>query len=53
MTIRNAVEADLPRLLEIIEIAKKFMAETGNPTEGRTGGPTKKMWEEDMKERKL
>ena len=53
MTIRNAVEADLPRLLEIIEIAKKFMAETGNPTQWRTGGPTKDVLEKDIKEKKL
>ena len=29
MTIRNAVEADLPRLLEIIEISRKQMRKNG------------------------
>lgn len=53
MMIRKAVVEDLPRLVEIIEIAKKFMAETGNPTQWRTGGPTREVMENDIREKRL
>ena len=31
--VRNAVPEDMPRILEIYAIARKFMAQTGNPTQ--------------------
>lgn len=37
MLIRKTQLSDLPRLQEIFAIARRFMAETGNPTQ----------WEED------
>lgn len=31
MTIRKSTEQDMPRMQEIFAVARRFMAETGNP----------------------
>lgn len=33
MTIRNATLADIPQMMDIFAIARRFMAETGNPNQ--------------------
>lgn len=47
--IRPAVTADLSRILEIYEIAKKFMRASGNPTQWSNGYPFPDLLEEDIK----
>lgn len=48
ITIRRAQTADLPRLQEIFETARDFMARTGNPNQWKTGGPNRERLEEDI-----
>lgn len=48
LTVRNAQVDDLPRILEIYAIARKFMAENGNPTQWKSGYPWPDMLEEDI-----
>ena len=48
ITIRKATMEDLPRLLEIYEYAKDFMARTGNPNQWRTGGPNRERLTKDI-----
>ena len=48
MIIRKSAPADLPRLLVITELARQFMAETGNPNQWRSGYPTSELLLEDM-----
>ena len=48
-TIRPATAADLPRLLEIYDIARRFMAENGNPTQWPATYPGGDLLSEDMK----
>ena len=49
MKIRKSTAADLPRMLEIYEYAREFMAATGNPHQwGDAGNPKKEMLEEDI-----
>lgn len=52
-TIRNARLSDLPRILEIYAIARRFMAEKGNPTQWKEGYPWPDMLEEDIRNRNL
>ena len=40
MRIRRTKEADIPRVLEIYDYAKKFMAENGNPNQWRGNYPS-------------
>ena len=45
MIIRKSETSDLPRMLEIYEYARAFMAEHGNPNQwGPTGWPPKVEW---------
>lgn len=46
--IRQAQESDLEQILEIYEIARKFMAHTGNPTQWGTQYPPREMLESDI-----
>lgn len=46
--IRPAKQTDLERILEIYTIARKFMAENGNPTQWKDGYPQRCMLEEDI-----
>lgn len=48
LIVRPAQAADLPRILEIYEIAKKFMRANGNPTQWANGYPFPDMLEEDI-----
>lgn len=48
LTIRMARLQDLPRILEIYAIARKFMAENGNPSQWKRGYPWPDMLEEDI-----
>lgn len=46
--IRPAHLEDLDRILTIYDFAKKFMAETGNPTQWAGGYPQRELLEEDI-----
>ena len=49
MRIRHAVEADLPRLMEIYAYARDFMAAHGNPTQwGPTHWPPQELIRQDI-----
>lgn len=47
-TVRPAEPADLPRIMEIYEIARQFMTANGNPTQWAGGYPWQDMLEEDI-----
>ena len=51
--IRRAEPADLDRILEIYKIARKFMAENGNPTQWKDGYPAREMLEADIRLERL
>lgn len=40
MTIRKATVVDIPRMMEIFAIARRFMAETGNPNQWAESYPS-------------
>ncbi len=48
MIIRKTTEADLPRIGEIYENAKRFMRENGNPNQWNSGTPNTDTAREDM-----
>lgn len=48
LTVRPANRADLPRLMEIYAIARKFMADNGNPTQWPAHYPPLDLLEEDI-----
>ena len=49
MKIRKSTEEDIPRMLEIYQRAREFMAAHGNPNQwGRTGWPPKRLLYEDI-----
>lgn len=48
-TIRKAVPADLPRILEIYAYARSFMARTGNPNQWGATNPPRERTEEDIR----
>lgn len=52
-TVRKAELADLPRILEIYEYARGFMAATGNPTQWGKTNPPREILETDIARRKL
>ncbi len=47
--IRRASLADMDRILEIYELARRFMAANGNPTQWKDGYPRRDMLEEDIR----
>lgn len=51
MHIRHANREDLPRLLEIYAIARRFMAENGNPNQWKTHKPAPERVERDIEEK--
>ena len=48
MFIRKTTEADLPRIAEIYENAKRFMQKTGNPNQWNNGTPNLETARADM-----
>ncbi|WP_428054783.1 N-acetyltransferase family protein [Candidatus Avelusimicrobium facis] len=48
MFIRKATPADLPRLLEIYQSARLFMAQNGNPTQWANTWPPASLLEQDI-----
>ena len=46
--IRPAVQADLEKILEIYDHARRFMAENGNPTQWKKGYPSRELLERDI-----
>lgn len=54
MLVRKAVESDYNRIMEIYEIARVFMAETGNPHQwGDLGYPYPDLIKEDIEKQRL
>ena len=51
--VRLAEQADLVRILEIYEHARKFMVANGNPTQWKDGYPASEMLEEDIRRQRL
>lgn len=52
--VRKAVESDYNRIMEIYEIARSFMAETGNPHQwGDLGYPYPDLIKEDIEKQRL
>lgn len=47
-TVRTAIMADLPRILEIYAYARQFMAETGNPNQWGKTNPPRETLEQDI-----
>ena len=52
-TIRNATMEDLPRIDEIYDYARSFMANHGNPTQWGKTEPPRRLLEEDIQQRRL
>ena len=50
---RKATKADLPRLLEVYAAARKFMQESGNPTQWTDGYPQQALVEQDIAQERL
>lgn len=48
MIIRKSTEQDIPRMLEIFAIARKFMAETGNPNQWAETYPSVQQLTDDI-----
>ena len=53
MTVRLAEAGDFETILKIYERARRFMAETGNPTQWGTTNPPPELLREDIKDRHL
>lgn len=53
LKIRRANLADLTDILKIYDRARRFMAETGNPTQWGNGYPQRELLEEDIANEKL
>ena len=47
-TVRPAMEVDMPEILPIFEYARKFMAETGNPTQWGSNRPNPELLWRDI-----
>lgn len=52
-TLRNAGREDLPRILEIYQSAREFMAETGNPNQWGKHHPPAEILEKDIEQQLL
>ncbi|MBQ0058056.1 MAG: GNAT family N-acetyltransferase [Bacteroidales bacterium] len=48
MTIRKATHSDIPRMMEIFAIARRFMAETGNPNQWAETYPSVEQLTDDI-----
>lgn len=46
--IRHAAESDLPRILEIYDIARQFMRQSGNMTQWINGYPSEPLLRQDI-----
>ncbi len=53
MTIRPAVQADLPTISGIYEHARQFMRDTGNPHQWRDTNPTSAQTQQDLTDKCL
>lgn len=51
--VRLAEQADMARILEIYEHARKFMVANGNPTQWKDGYPAPEMLKEDIRRQRL
>lgn len=51
--IRPAEQADLEKIMKIYEGARRFMAQTGNPTQWKNGYPQKELLEADIRKGQL
>lgn len=51
--LRNAQHEDLPRILEIYEYARAFMAKTGNPNQWGTSHPPVETLQDDIEKQLL
>lgn len=51
--IRNAIESDLPQILDIYASARRFMAENGNPTQWGSTYPNESIVQEDLNRNQL
>lgn len=51
--IRHASPQDLPSILRVYEIARKFMAENGNPSQWGNTFPPEEMLKEDIEKQQL
>ncbi|MFT4104360.1 MAG: N-acetyltransferase [Lacrimispora sp.] len=51
--IRHASPQDLPSILRVYEIARKFMADNGNPTQWGNTFPPEEMLKDDIKKQRL
>lgn len=51
MNIRNAVSADLPRIMELYKTARIFMSKNGNPNQWGNTYPPKELIEHDIKQK--
>lgn len=49
LEIRKTTAADIDRVMEIYDIAREFMAVSGNPTQWGDGYPVREIIEEDVK----
>lgn len=53
MKIRHSTEADFPKIMEIYQYARKFMAEHGNPNQwGPTNWPPEALIHQDIAQKK-
>lgn len=50
MNIRKACIADLQEMMEIYDLARKFMVQTGNPTQWKNGYPQESLLRQDIAE---
>lgn len=50
MNIRNAVSADLPRIMELYRMARMFMSRNGNPNQWGTSYPPRNLIEKDIQQ---
>lgn len=53
VTVRPAVSSDMPDILRIYEYARRFMAESGNPSQWVNGWPWPEVLEEDIAAKQL
>ena len=48
MTVRQAIAADIPAIMTVLEAARGIMRASGNPTQWPEGYPTQEMIENDL-----
>ena len=48
MTVRQAIAADIPAIMSVLEAARGIMRASGNPSQWPDGYPTQEMIEKDL-----